>query len=93
MSVCWLTGTLTWYLLQGAYHTIKLPIIVLACKADLDLQIEPAFVSGLLNQYRAGLVEVSTVSDAGRAKLRRSFDWVLKAVFRHRRLSLFFYQF
>jgi len=79
------------YLLQGAYHTIKLPIIVLACKADSNLQIEPAFVSSLLNQYRAGLVEVSIVSDAGRAKLRRSFDWVLKAVFRHRRLFLFFY--
>ena len=75
------------FFFQGAYHSIKLPIIVLACKADLNLQIEPGFVSSLLNQYRAGLVEVSAVSDTGRAKLRRSFDWVLKAVFRHRRLS------
>ncbi|KAF5355854.1 hypothetical protein D9756_003782 [Leucocoprinus leucothites] len=70
--------------LLRAYHAMRLPIIVLACKADLDPQIQPDFASSFLNQYRAGLVEVSVVNDAGRDKLRRSFDWLLKAVFRHR---------
>ncbi|KAJ3575638.1 hypothetical protein NP233_g979 [Leucocoprinus birnbaumii] len=70
--------------LLRAYHAMRLPIIVLACKADLDPQIRPEFASTLLNPYRAGLVEVSVISDPGRDKLRRSFDWLLKAVFRHR---------
>lgn len=63
---------------------MRLPIIVLACKADLDPQVEPEYASSLLQQYRAGLVEVSVHSDVGRDKLKRSFDWLLKAVFRHR---------
>lgn len=63
---------------------MRLPIIVLACKADLEPQIEPEYVSRLLQQYRAGLVEVTIQTDIGKDKLKRSFDWLLKAVFRHR---------
>ncbi|EKM83863.1 hypothetical protein AGABI1DRAFT_32846 [Agaricus bisporus var. burnettii JB137-S8] len=73
--------------LLRAYHAMRLPIIVLACKADLDPQVEPEYASSLLQQYRAGLVEVSVHSDFGRDKLKRSFDWLLKAVFRHRTID------
>lgn len=68
---------------------MRLPMIVLACKADLETQVEPEYASSLFQQYRAGLVEVSVQSEVGRDKLKRSFDWLLKAVFRHRS-SLFF---
>lgn len=63
---------------------MRLPIIVLACKADSEPQIEPEYASRLLQQYRAGLVEVTVLTDTGKDKLKRSFDWLLKAVFRHR---------
>jgi hypothetical protein len=68
---------------------MRLPMIVLACKADLETQVEPEYASSLFQQYRAGLVEVSVQSDSGRDKLKRSFDWLLKAVFRHRSSLLF----
>jgi hypothetical protein len=74
--------------IQGAYHAMRLPIIALACKADLESQVEPEYASNLLKQYRAGLVEVTVTNDVGRDKLKRSFDWLLKAVFRHRRSFL-----
>ncbi|KAF9453797.1 ras GEF [Macrolepiota fuliginosa MF-IS2] len=52
---------------------------------DLEPQIEPEYASRHLQQYRAGLVEVTIQTDAGKDKLKRSFDWLLKAVFRHRK--------
>lgn len=70
---------------------MRLPIIVLACKADLQPQVEPEYTSKLLQPYRAGLVEVTVNSDVGKDKLKRSFDWLLKAVFRHRSLSFLRY--
>ncbi len=74
---------------QGAYHSMRLPIIVLACKADLEPQVEPEYASRLLQQYRAGLVEVTVLNETGKDKLKRSFDWLLKAVFRHRSMYPF----
>lgn len=68
---------------------MRLPIIVLACKADSEPQIEPEYASRLLQQYRAGLVEVTVLTDVGKDKLKRSFDWLLKAVFRHRSMHIF----
>ncbi|KAJ3530908.1 hypothetical protein NMY22_g8378 [Coprinellus aureogranulatus] len=69
-------------LLKG-YRAIKLPVIVLACKADLERRIEPDRALETLQEYDVGLVEVTTAQD-GKGKMRQSFDWLLKAVIRAR---------
>lgn len=71
--------------LLRAYHAMRLPIIVLACKADMEAQIKPDHASKLLEPFRIGLVEVTVHNEFGKDKLKRSFDWLLKAVFRHRK--------
>jgi GTPase SAR1 family protein len=68
----------------GGYRAVKLPVIVLACKADLERRIEPDRALETLQEYDVGLVEVTTAQD-GKGKMRQSFDWLLKAVFRARR--------
>ncbi|KAJ2927137.1 hypothetical protein H1R20_g9946, partial [Candolleomyces eurysporus] len=70
-------------LLKG-YRALKLPIIVLACKVDLERRIEPDRALELLQEYDVGLVEVTTAQDGGKGKMRQSFDWLVKAVFRAR---------
>ncbi|KAJ8084022.1 hypothetical protein PM082_002789 [Marasmius tenuissimus] len=70
-------------LLRG-YRNLQLPVIVLACKSDLERQVDPETAAEVLQQYDAGLVEVNT-SESGREKMKRSFDWILKAVVRDRR--------
>ncbi|KAG7099241.1 hypothetical protein E1B28_001104 [Marasmius oreades] len=70
-------------LLRG-YRNLQLPVIVLACKSDLDRQVDPETAAEVLQQYDAGLVEVSS-SESGKEKMKRSFDWILKAVVRDRR--------
>jgi GTPase SAR1 family protein len=74
-------------LLKG-YRALKLPTVVLACKSDLVRQVEPQQALELLQQYDVGLVEVTNGEDAGKAKMRRSFDWILKAIFRERSCPL-----
>uniref|UniRef100_A0A0W0G3J5 Ras GEF n=1 Tax=Moniliophthora roreri TaxID=221103 RepID=A0A0W0G3J5_MONRR len=70
-------------LLRG-YRNLQLPVIVIACKSDLDRQVDPETAAEVLQQYDAGLVEVNS-GEAGREKMKRSFDWILKAVVRDRR--------
>jgi hypothetical protein len=70
----------------GEYSALKLPIVVLACKADLDPQIEPGKVAEDLKvRYDVGLIEVHKASEPGKTKMRQSFDFLLKAIFRARR--------
>ncbi|TEB35021.1 ras GEF [Coprinellus micaceus] len=64
-------------LLRG-YRAVKLPVIVLACKADLERRIEPDRALETLQEYDVGLVEVTTAQD-GKGKMRQSFDWLIKS--------------
>ncbi|KAG7450495.1 ras GEF [Guyanagaster necrorhizus] len=73
-------------LLRG-YRALQLPTVVLACKSDLSRRIDPQAALDILQQYDVGLVEVHNADDSGKEKMRRSFDWLLKAVLRDRRSS------
>ncbi|KAF5374764.1 hypothetical protein D9758_000275 [Tetrapyrgos nigripes] len=75
--------------LLRAYNTFQLPTIVLACKSDLsrlDRGIDPQWALEILHQYDVGLIEVSS-SDAGKEKMKQSFEYLFKAIFRDRRSS------
>jgi len=69
----------------GECSALKLPTVVLACKADLDPQIEPGKVAEDLKvRDDVGLSDVHRVSEPGKTKMRQSFDFLLKAIFRAR---------
>jgi hypothetical protein len=72
---------------SGHYRALKLPTVVLACKSDLERQVEPQKALEILQLYDVGLVEVSNTQE-GKEKMRRSFDWLLKAIFRDRSVYL-----
>lgn len=59
-----------------------LPLMVLACKSDLTKAVDPQVATGVLHQYDVGLVEVTAGLEEGKAKMRRSFDWLLRSIFR-----------
>lgn len=61
-----------------------LPVMVLGCKADLEHAIKPFDASAMLTQYDAGLIEVSTVLEGGKEKMKQSFVYMLLAVLRQR---------
>lgn len=72
---------------SGGYREMKLPLVVLACKSDLTQEIDPQAALEVLRKYDVGLVEVSLVKDGGKEKMKRSFDWLLRAVLRDRRMA------
>ena len=61
-----------------------LPVMVLGCKADLERAIKPFDASAMLNRHDAGLIEVSSVLEVGREKMKQSFTYMLKAILRQR---------
>lgn len=71
------------------YHALKLPTVVLACKSDLAREVDPQKAIEVLQVYDVGLVEVANIHE-GKEKMRRSFDWLLRSIFRERRLYFSF---
>ena len=63
---------------------MQLPLVVLACNSDLQRQVEPQKALEVLQQYDVGLVEVAKTQEQGREKIKRAFEWLIKAVFRDR---------
>jgi len=66
------------------YRSMILPIMVLGCKADLTKEVKPGDAVAMLKQYDTGLIEVSSMHDSGKGKMKQSFTYLLKAVLRQR---------
>lgn len=73
---------------EGYRATLKLPVVVLACKSDLQRRVNPELALYLLQRYDVGLVEVNATEEAGKDRLRLSFEWILKVIFRTREFEL-----
>jgi hypothetical protein len=65
-------------------QVLKLPFMVLACKSDLERVVDPKLALDLLKRYDSGLVEATKESGAGKDRMRRSFEWLIKAILRDR---------
>lgn len=65
-------------------HLLKLPFMVLACKSDLERRVDPKLALVLLKQYDSGLVEATKESETGKDRMRKSFEWLVKAILRER---------
>lgn len=58
--------------------------MVLACKTDMEKRVDPKQALDLIKRYEAGLVEVTAETKMGKDKMRRSFEWLIKAIIRDR---------
>lgn len=58
--------------------------MVLACKSDLERRVDPKLALVLLKQYDSGLVEATKESETGKDRMRKSFEWLVKAILRER---------
>ena len=64
--------------------------MVMACKSDAVKEVDPHTAATMLRHHKVGLVEVSMYDDSGKDKMRRCFDWMIRAIYRDRcELSLF----
>ncbi|TFK57283.1 ras GEF [Heliocybe sulcata] len=70
------------------YRELKLPTVVVACKSDLERRVPTRKGHSLASSFDTGIVEVSEVDDAGTEKMQRCFDWLLRAIFKEKRIDL-----
>lgn len=58
--------------------------MVMACKSDASKEVDPHTAATMLRDHKVGLVEVSMYDDPGKDKMRRCFDWMIRAIYRDR---------
>ncbi|KAH7883606.1 ras guanine nucleotide exchange factor domain-containing protein [Phlebopus sp. FC_14] len=63
-------------------RSMKYSVIAVALKSDLEVAIDPQISSTLFEKHDVGLVEVSHVGEAGKAKMRKVFKYLLKTMVR-----------
>ena len=63
---------------------MELPTVVMACKSDAAKEVDPHTAATMLRDHKVGLVEVSMFDDSGKDKMRRCFDWMIRAIYRDR---------
>lgn len=56
----------------------------MACKSDAVKEVDPHTAATMLRDHKVGLVEVSMFDDSGKDKMRRCFDWMIRAIYRDR---------
>ena len=56
----------------------------MACKSDVAKEVDPHTAATMLRSHGVGLVEVSMYDDSGKDKMRRCFDWMIRAIYRNR---------
>ena len=74
------------FFLEG-FDAMRLPAIVLACKSDLEKRASPQDALQLV-QRLAGIIEVSSQTPVGKHKIHKSFDVLMKAIFKGRGILL-----
>jgi hypothetical protein len=67
---------------------MRLSTVVLASKSDLEKQVDPQMAIEIIQQYDVGLVEVTNATAAGREKMQRSFQWIMKSIRAARRMFI-----
>ncbi|KAI0825148.1 ras GEF [Trametes gibbosa] len=68
--------------LLRAFGELRAPCIALSCKTDMAQRVNPKDAHALLHQYQVGLIEVSTVSEPSKERIRKAFEWILTSIFR-----------
>ncbi|KAF8509830.1 hypothetical protein JB92DRAFT_3119551 [Gautieria morchelliformis] len=71
--------------LLACYHALHLSAVAMACKCDLDKKVLPHHASERAAPYNVGLVEVTSLTDFGKRKMRHCFHWIIRAVQKSKR--------
>ena len=64
----------------GCFRELKLPVVVFACKSDLERNVESRNIYSRIKQLDVGLVEVNALEDGGKKQLRLGFDFLLRSI-------------
>ena len=70
---------------QACYNALHLPVIAMSCKCDLEKKVLPRYALDRVGTYDVGLVEVTSLTDPGKRKMRDSFQWIIRAAATSRR--------
>ena len=60
---------------------MKLSTVAVALKTDLNAVVDPQESSSLLHTYDVGLAEVDHLGEAGRARMKKVFNWLTRSIF------------
>jgi len=66
---------------KGHIQPLKLSTIAVALKTDLDIVVDPEESSQMLQTYDVGLAQVDHLGEAGRARMRKVFNWLTRSIF------------
>jgi hypothetical protein len=66
--------------MKGRIHPLKLSTIAVALKTDLNGVVDPQESSDLLQTYDVGLAQADHLGDAGRAKVKKVFNWLTRSI-------------
>lgn len=67
--------------MKGRIQPLKLSTVAVALKTDLNAVVDPQESSNLLHSYDVGLAQVDHLGEAGRARMRKVFNWLTRSIF------------
>ncbi|KZW02499.1 kinase-like protein [Exidia glandulosa HHB12029] len=74
------------------FHAFGISTVLAACKSDMPSQVLPHVVSECIRPYDINLVEVSSMTEAGRKKMRDTFNWLMRDIARTKALPFTHYR-
>ncbi|TBU48354.1 ras GEF [Dichomitus squalens] len=69
--------------LEDLLHTfrqLKVPVIVVACKADLETTVPFNVVEAMARRYDTGIIQGSSVDENGKKQVRAGFRWLIQRI-------------
>jgi hypothetical protein len=90
-QICWVCSLVKYAVVlliifrEACYHALHLSAVAMACKCDLEKKVLPHHASERAAPYNVGLVEVTSMTDFGKRKMRHCFHWIIRAVQKSKR--------
>lgn len=62
------------------FTRLGLPTIVVACKSDLDIAVDPRDALAVVHPYDTGVIELNAIDASGREKIQTTIEWIVRAI-------------
>ena len=62
--------------LADAFRQLNVPVIVVACKTDLEAAVSLSDVEAVVRRYDAGIIQTSIVEESGKERIREAFRFL-----------------
>lgn len=66
--------------LLSGFRDLKHPTVLVACKSDLEAEVDPHESLATAQDYRAGFVEVTSNHESGKERMHRCFEWIVNRI-------------